>query len=457
MTKRASHSTATSDTMRTRVRETIRTRLEDRSATAFVHCGPVRDPSIRYCLLVSSDSVWESNASLNSNPSASTKPAGSTTLTANALTTNAPIAAGTPVAIAVDREPELEHEHERWYLETATQKQRANGATHPAEAVAKAISETHGDGENGERVLTPATIPHDAACYLERAGFTLASSDVLSALRATKDDVELAALERAQTAAHDGLERARSMLTAATVVDGDGDSDLKRDDGRSETETETGTRMRSLEGRAEVEVEGEDGDGVEGEGKGESEANPLTPADISSAVDRAVLDAGCRPVSTTVTGDDRLVADRPIEIDTLVRTPSGYHGRLVRTLVVDPNGGAERRAHVALTHAFRSVRTMAVAGDHTVSALEADLEAEIRAFGFGEPDAIDVQVTGIGLEPRERPIGSGESVAVGTTTCVDAAVGTDAGRVRLADVLVRTEDDAQWLSPASWSMRPSSE
>ncbi|MFC7232987.1 hypothetical protein ACFQMM_23320 [Saliphagus sp. GCM10025308] len=100
---------------------------------------------------------------------------------------------------------------------------------------------------------------------------------------------------------------------------------------------------------------------------------------------------------------------------------------------------------------------MASAGEHTVSALEADLEAEIRAFGFGESDAIDVQVSGIGLEPRERPIGSGESIAVGTTICVDAAVGADAGRVRLADVLVRTEDDAQWLSSASWSMQPSSE
>ncbi|USZ73068.1 peptidase M24 [Natronosalvus halobius] len=363
--------------------------------------------------------------------------------TANALLANAPVAAGTTVAVAVDRDHDHDHDHdrdrERWHIETATRKQRANGTTHPAEIVARAISQAHGDGESYERVLTPATIPHDAACYLERAGFSLASSDVLSALRATKADIELAALERAQTAAADGLERARSMLAAATVVDGDDDSDTKRDDVRTETETGTETRTRSLEFR------------------GESEGNPLTPTDVSGAVGQAVLDAGCRPVSTTVTGDDRLVADRPIEIDTLVRTPSGYHGRLVRTLVVDPHGGAERRAHVALTHAFRSVRTMAGAGDHTVSALEADLEAEIRAFGFGESDEIDVQVAGIGLEPRERPIGSGESVAVGATICVDATVGTDAGRVRLADVLARTEDDAQWLSPVSWSMRPSSE
>ncbi|MFC7232988.1 hypothetical protein ACFQMM_19440 [Saliphagus sp. GCM10025308] len=297
MTERASHPTATGETMRTRVRETIRTRLEDRSARAFVHCGPVRDPLIRYSLLADGDGAREADANANANSNADAngraKPADST------LTANAPIAAGTTVAVAfaVDRE------HERWYLETATQKQRANGATHPTEAVAKAISETHGDGESGERVLTPATIPHDAACYLERAGFTLASSDVLSTLRATKDDVELAALERAQTAAGDGLERARSMLAAATVVDGDNDSDLKRADVRSETETET--RTRSLEARAEVEVEGEGEDGVEGEGKGESEANPFTPADISSAVDRAVLDARCRPVSTTVTGEDR--------------------------------------------------------------------------------------------------------------------------------------------------------
>ena len=100
---------------------------------------------------------------------------------------------------------------------------------------------------------------------------------------------------------------------------------------------------------------------------------------------------------------------------------------------------------------------MLTAGTESVTAVEADLEAEVRSFGFGDGDAIETDVAGVGLEPRERPIEGGDDVGPGTVVRIDVAgqVGADT-RIRIADVLAVDEDGERpdWLAAPSQSLEP---
>ncbi len=356
--------------------------LADCEATAFVHVGTDRDPGIRYCR--------------------STLPNQTTPSTG-------------PTAVAydgVDRE---------WLVRSAAD----DSGGHPADRLAADLRERGRDGT----LLTPARIPHDAALYLENAGFDLASTDALERARAVKTDGERERVAAGQRAASAGIRRAASILADATVVDG------------------------------ELTVATDSGDG--------SDAAPerLTPARLRTAIDEAVVAAGAFPDGNTAVNpgsgaqgnDTALRPGDPIVLETAPREPAGYYGGLVRTLVVDADGGRERRVHVAVTQSFRSARSMLTAGPESVTAVAADLEAEVRSFGFGDGDAIETRVTGVGLEPSERPIDGGDALDAGTVARLDVAARVDGDDwLRIADVVAVNDEGErpEWLAAPSQSLEP---
>lgn len=312
-----------------------------------------------------------------------------------------------PVAVAFDGDD--------WLLETT-----ADASSHPAEAVASRLADRFGSGT----VLTPADVPHDAALYLEGAGLELASTAVLERARTTKTVAERDRIADAQRAGAAGIRRGAAVLAGATVEDG---------------------RLVA------------DGEAV-------------TAGRLRRTVDEGIVAAGAFPAGTTVVdvpagrvdssatddGDDPLSPGEPIVLETAPRGPAGYHGGLVRTLVVDGDGGRDRRAHVGATQSFRSAAAMLTAGTESVTAVEADLEAEVRAFGFEESAAVRTRVTGVGLEARERPLSGGDAIDPGSVVRLEVAVRVGDGWLRLADLLERREADerARYLSAPSRSLEP---
>ncbi|WP_226039498.1 peptidase M24 [Natrinema sp. DC36] len=324
-----------------------------------------------------------------------------------------PTPAGGVTAVAYDG---VERE---WLVRSA-----ADGAGgHPAERLAATLAERGLEGA----VLAPPRVPHDAALYLEGRGFELASTDALERARAMKTAGERERIATAQRAASAGIRRAASVLADATVVDGRLATAASADAG--------------------------------------SEPEFLTPDRLRIAIDEAVVGAGAFPVGTTAVNPDSsaetdaeaLRPGEPIVLETAPRGPAGYYGGLVRTLVVDGDGGRERRVHVGVTQSFRSARSMLTAGPESVTAVEADLEAEVRSFGFGDGDAIETRVSGVGLEPRERPIDGDEDVGSGTVVRLDVAARVDDDDwLRIADVLAINDEGERpdWLASPSQSLEP---
>ena len=372
---------------RERLETAIGDALASRDAAAFVHVGSESEPTLGYC---------ESALSPGDDAAFGTEPK---------LERRADV-----VAIGYDGD--------EWLA------RRADGSAHPAARLAEALADRGASGT----VLTPSTIPHDAALYLENAGFELASTDVVARARAAKTTGERDRIAAAQEAASDGIRQAASLLAGATV------------------ESDSAGDRLAADGTA------------------------LTAERLRVAVDEAIVAAGAFPAGNTAVdsgrGDDgALRPGEPIVVAVAPRGPDGYHGRLVRTFVVDSDGGRERRAHVAVTQAFRSSRAMLTAGPESVTAVEADLEAEIRAFG--EDGRIETRVAGVGLEPAERPIDGADDVAPGTVVRLEAAVELEAeggdetetatengGWLRLADVLVKEADGVSLLESPSRSLEP---
>lgn len=296
-----------------------------------------------------------------------------------------------------------------------------------------------------DRLLTPATVPHDAALYLERAGFTLESTTVLDRSRARKTAAERDRLQRAQSAAVAGVERAATVLASASVADDhyvvDGES-LTPARLRREVDAAVVTAGSFPGGRTSVSVPRDDETGAT---RGRSEAGEPAP--------------GTDPNRPLGPGRSVVCAVAP-------RGPDGYHGGLVRTVVPGSDGGWERRAHVALTHAFRSARVMLTAAvrnagsqdeeSPTVTAVETELVAEARSFGFGEE--VSASVHGVGREPHEYPAAPTDPVGPGTVVRLEASVRSADGIVRLADLLALEEADpegeARWLTRPSRSLDP---
>jgi Xaa-Pro aminopeptidase len=275
-----------------------------------------------------------------------------------------------------------------------------------ARVAADALAEAVDDGP----VRAPRTIPHDAALYVEAAGFELESTAAVAAARATKTDGETAAVTAAARAANRGVERA-----AATLADATGGGGLV----------------------------------VDGE--------PLSVERLRRRVAAAVAAAGATPSVDVVVGPDRregaLERGETTTVAVLARGPTGYHARVERTLSVGGDGGWERRAQLAAEGALRAARDAAEAGA-AASLVASELRAELAAFGFEDERLTDVGA-GVGLAPRERPALDGDgALPSNATLALAAGVRSEEGRVALAETVRVADGDAERLAPLTTSLSP---
>jgi Xaa-Pro aminopeptidase len=307
----------------------------------------------------------------------------------------------------------------------------------PAGERAAAVLDDLGAGQGSSppaTVLVPPTIPHDAAVYLERAGYELASTTVVADARATKSAAELDAIGTVHQAAAAGVSEAEQVLAAADV----GDDSVLTSDGRPLTTarlrraTNAELATRGVTDADNTLVAAGSGDrGIPGVGGG----------------DPPELDAWIR------VGDPVVVAVAP-------RGPHGYHGFLSRTFVVDSDGGWERRAYVAVESALDAALAEIEAGV-VAAAVGREARAELTAFGFdpGAEAAVDGPGGpghGIGLSRRERPWLDGDTaLEVGNVVAVEPRVAApEQGVVRLSGLVAVTADGYERLDDGDPSFSP---
>jgi Xaa-Pro aminopeptidase len=264
----------------------------------------------------------------------------------------------------------------------------------------------------GAPVLVPQQLPHDAAVYLEAAGYELASTPVVREARAVKSPWELDKLRAVQRAAVRGMERARTILHDADVRDGM----LYWQDAPLSTE-----RLRR-------------------------QTN-------ATLVSEGVVDVTHTRVRAGTETDEvaALPAGTPLVVSLAPRGPHGYYGTLTRTFVVDSDGGWERRAHVGIESA-RRVALGELEPEASLRWVHSEAVAEASSFGLTASEGD--RVHGVGLSRREGPSLADDAV-VGTVVAVEpSATDEERGTVALADLAVVTEDGCELLGECSTSLVP---
>jgi Xaa-Pro aminopeptidase len=387
----------------------VRDALAERDATAFVHVGTCDDPVLRY-LTRASDVDGELAVCVTPEQSMLFAP-------------DAPAAARE--AFPGDRVVP------------------GGGAIPTGERVAVALEDL---GRSGT-VLAPRTIPHDAALYFEDRGFEVASTLIVDDARVAKTDAERLRQRSVQAAADRAVARARTVLRESDphgeregahsghghgaggdghgdANHGDGNVDDPRDDHLVFEEMALTTERLRREVAAELAGAGVD-PGVVAVGAG-TDATPRS-------------DAAVRPGETVV------LALAPRDRD-------GYHGRVVRTFVVDGDGGWTRRAQLAVDGAVDAALAELEPGVD-LAAVEREGVAELAAYGFDDPDgAFDAY--GVGLERRERPLDASAELEAGSVLALDALVTGPDGVLRVADLAVVTVDGAERVGTADRTLVP---
>ncbi|WP_281196041.1 Xaa-Pro peptidase family protein, partial [Halorubrum sp. F4] len=328
---------------------------------------------------------------------------------------------------------------------------RTARADDPIGVRAAAVLDEHGSGDavDDRRVLVPRSVPHDAAVYLDRAGYDLASTPIVTDSRAVKTSDEVDRIRRAQRAAAAGMARAETMLAR---------SDPSRRDpaGGSTGSGDSGTEE---DGRPVLRFEDE----------------PLTIDRLRRAVNATLAARGVRDAGNTRIAAGRDAADSPrwggpggpaaldrnagiragetVVIDLAPRGPDGYHGALTRTFVVDGDGGWERRAYVAVEAALEAALAEVEPGAPATT-VHGEAAAELAAYGFdpnaspGEPGFTHDAGHGVGLSRSEPPsLPGGTDLRPGHVLAVEPGVyDPAAGGVRLGDVVVVREDGYELLT-----------
>lgn len=309
--------------------------------------------------------------------------------------------------------------------------------TPPGSHVVSVLADHLGAAAGAGILRVPSHLPHDTAVRLQQAGYELSSTTALADARASKTDAERDCLRAVQRGAAHGLTRATELLAESTTTDG----------------------LLYLDGEpfSARQVEREVAAALAGGG--------LTPttvrvraADITDTVD------------TTAT--EPLPAGDGIVVHLVPRGPHGYHGRLTRTVVVDSDGGWDRRAFIAAKAAQTAARHHCEPGGN-VGTVAAEATAELTAYGFpprsrsddaSDDDATDdaggwATVHGVGLTPAEAPSPADDGVLeAGSVLAIETGVvDPDHGRIRLGSLIDVTADGGQRLIEAPISLTPTAD
>jgi len=306
-------------------------------------------------------------------------------------------------------------------------------------AKADVDAETGVNTAEDQTVLAPRSIPHDAALYLERAGFTVASTTAVRDARARKSPAAVERIRRVQRAAAASMASAETMLARAKVGRV----------GSAAEATATGDATDTGDLQPVCRLDGE----------------PLTTDRLRRAIRTTLAEHDVYGGHSVVAAGAVSVARRPplcdatpirpgapVVVSITPRGPSGYHGRLTRTFVVDGDGGWDRRAYVAV-EAAQAAALAEITPGTTASTVHEEAAAEVAAYGFdptadrAEPGYIHDTGGGIGISPRELPSLTGDTtLRPGHTLAVEPGVSDPAyGGVRLGDVVVVTDTGVERL------------
>ena len=392
----------------------VREAVDDAGAAGFVHVGGRHDPDRRYLTRLDAP---DREAALVFMPAADDRPPQAVYCVPSATTADA-----APFAQCVADTDQHVEAIER----------RVDGRG-PQTAAGQQIRSVLADGlpaAGGETLLVPRRLPHDAAVFLQEAGYELQSTPALVTARATKTPAERERLRAVQTAATAGVARAEAVLAASDP--------------------------------------GAEGLDFEGE--------PLSAGRLARQINAEFAAAGVSPAANTTVAaetasdtaatasDEALPAGVPIRLAVAPRGPAGYHGHLVRTVAVDSDGGWERRAFVAAAAGLNAAVDHAAAGVD-VAAVADEAAAEVGAYGFAPPDAGPARprstaaAHGVGLSGHESPVPGRRreqsELRPGSVIAVGAGVeDPDRGTVQLGMLLAVTESGADRLADSPASLSP---
>ncbi|WP_227132493.1 M24 family metallopeptidase [Halorubellus salinus] len=298
------------------------------------------------------------------------------------------------------------------------------------ERVAVALEDLGREGT----VLAPRSIPHDAALYLEGRGFEVASTSVVEDARVAKTDAERLRVRSVQMAADAAVERARAVLRESERHGDDGHG--HGDDGHGRDTVDPADDHLAFEGMALT----------------TERLRREVAAELAGAgVDPGVVAVGAG-VDATPRSDAALRPAEPVVVALAPRDRDGYHGRVVRTLVVDGDGGWTRRAQLAADGGVDAALAELEPGVD-LAAVEREGAAELTAYGFDDPKST-FDAHGVGLARRERPRDAEASVPEGAVVALDATVDGPDGVVRVADLAVVTDDGGERVGTADRSLVP---
>ncbi|MFW5974379.1 MAG: M24 family metallopeptidase [Natrialbaceae archaeon] len=308
-------------------------------------------------------------------------------------------------------------------------------ATPVGRQIQRVLAERFGESGDGATLLVPRDLPHDTAVFCQQAGYELRSTPAVTTARATKTPVERDCLRAVGRAAAAGIARGEAVLAASQPTDG-----ALVADGRPLTVKRL-VRLINAE---------------------------LALTGVSDAGNTRVT-VGC--VEDTTESSTPLEPGAPIVLSVRPRGPRGYHGLLTRTLVVDGEGGWERRAYVAAEAGLTAAEHHIEVGVG-VSTVRGEALAELGAYGFAvapETDESDTRATasdeskpratarvhGTGLSAHEPPAPGHDELGSGSTIVVETGVEDPTrGTVRLGTTFVVTEDGTERLVAYPTSMTP---